>query len=273
MPELPEVETVRQTLKKLVINKKIIGVDVLLSRILRNVDPLLFQSSLVNQKIEDINRKGKYLIFELTNYNLLVHLRMEGKFFIKKQQIPIEKHEHIVFYLDDGTSLRYHDTRTFGTMDLFEKGEIPLLQKLGKEPCSKDLTSEYLYEKLHHKKQMIKSALLNQSVVAGLGNIYVDEVLFKAKIHPENRCESLSMEDYDLLVKAICRIIKKAIKLGGSTIRSYTSSLGVTGRFQNELMVHTRSGKNCFVCGNTIIKKKVLGRGTYFCQSCQKKHE
>jgi formamidopyrimidine-DNA glycosylase len=270
MPELPEVETVRQTLNRLILGKEILSVDVFLPRIVRNVSVTDFKRHLSKQKIKSINRKGKYLIFNLTNVNLLVHLRMEGKFFIKNSSVKATRHEHIIFYLNDGSSLRYHDTRTFGTMDLFFDEQIPLLSKLGPEPCSDNLTATYLYKQLQKKKQMIKPALLDQSVIAGLGNIYVDEVLFLSRMHPKTRCNELTVKDCEVIVESICSIIQKAIKFGGSTIRSYSSSLGVSGKFQNELMVHTRNGENCYECAKEIIKIKVGGRGTYLCPVCQK---
>lgn len=271
MPELPEVEVVRKQLKNLVLNKKIANITSEYTKIF-NEDFNLVKESIVGSKIIDIERYGKYLVFILSNeFNLISHLRMEGKYFVKEQNEPIDKHEHVIFHFDNGETLRYHDTRKFGRMDLRTKDnylKVNPLFKLGKEP--KDLTGEELYEMLNKKTTFIKVALLDQEIIAGLGNIYVDETLFMSKIHPERRSNTISIDEANLIVHSAQKVLAKALELGGTTIRSYTSSLGVTGRFQNELQVHTKEGELCTLCGTVITKLKVGGRGTYVCSNCQK---
>lgn len=274
MPELPEVETVRKTLSTLILNKEIRDIDIFYNNIIRNVDQEQFKEILIGKKIDSIDRYGKYLIFNLDNVSLISHLRMEGKYFIKNADLPKEKHEHIIFYFTDGETLRYHDTRKFGTMDLVPKSSVfknSPITKLGPEPFEREMTSTYLHTKLLKKTIAIKSALLDQTIMTGLGNIYVDEVLFLTKLHPETPSNRISKNQAKQIIENSIKVLNKAINLGGTTIRSYTSSLGVTGRFQNELNVHTKQHEPCPICQTVIDKIKVNGRGTYYCRKCQKK--
>lgn len=276
MPELPEVETVRQTLRNQILNEEIKEVKVYYAPIIENVSEDCFCKDLCNEKLTDIKRYGKYLIFIFTNYSIIAHLRMEGKFFLKSLDEPKEKHEHIFFIFKSGLTLRYHDTRKFGKMALIhstnidEIMEYPALKKLGPEANSLDLKPEYLYNNLIKRNETIKTALLNQEIISGLGNIYVDEVCFLCRLNPKMSCHLITMDDANRIIKACQDVLTKAIAKGGTTIRSYTSSLGVTGRFQLELNVHTKVGCACPVCGSTIIKTVVGGRGTYLCPHCQK---
>ncbi len=274
MPELPEVETVRKTLSNLILNKEIRDIDIFYGKIIRNISEEDFKRKLIGKRIDEIDRYGKYLIFNLDDISLISHLRMEGKYFIKNADEPKEKHEHIIIYFTDGETLRYHDTRKFGTMDIVDRNQVYVnspVTKLGPEPFNKRMNLSYLEEKLSKKTIAIKSALLDQTIMTGLGNIYVDEVLFLTKLHPERKANSLSKKEIENVIKNSVKVLNKAIRLGGTTIRSYTSSLGVTGRFQNELNVHTKQGEECPVCQTTIEKIKVNGRGTYYCPVCQKK--
>ena len=276
MPELPEVETVRQVLLTQLIGKTITNVDVRYAKIIENVDSSIFIKDLTNEKFIDIKRKGKYLIFILMKHSLIVHLRMEGKFFFKESTLPIEKHEHLIFHLDHDFDLRYHDTRKFGrfvllnTIDINEILIYPALQKLGPD-ANLEVDVSYLYQKLRSCKTSIKQALLDQTIICGLGNIYVDEVCFMAGLNPEIASCTINYIDAYNIVKAAKIVLDKAITLGGTTIRSYTSSLGVTGRFQNELLVHCRENEACQRCSTTILKTRVGGRGTYYCPNCQSK--
>ena len=198
---------------------------------------------------------------------------MEGKYFIKSLDAPRDKHEHVIFYFSDGTTLRYQDTRKFGTFDIYTNEELkeksPLLL-MGPEPGSITLTPTYLQRKLSGKSIAIKSALLDQTIISGLGNIYVNEVLFHSNIHPERPCYKVTKSEIKKIIKYSEQVIAKAIELGGSSIRSYTASLGVTGRFQNELFVHMREHQPCLICNTDIHKIRVGGRGTYYCPTCQK---
>jgi len=273
MPELPEVETVRKTLLKLVQGKEIRDIDVFYEKMI-HFDIEEFTSLLIGKQIKHINRYGKYLLFEIGDYILVSHLRMEGKYFIKKLEEDRSKHEHVIFYFNDDTTMRYHDTRKFGTFDLIRKDKFDTfypIQKLGPEPFFKEMTKEYLFKKLRNKTISIKSALLDQTIIAGLGNIYVNEVLFYTKLHPTTPSNKITKKQCQMIIDASVKVLQKAIDLGGTTIRSYTSSLGVTGRFQNDLFVHDRENEPCKICNTSIQKEKVGGRGTYYCPSCQNK--
>lgn len=270
MPELPEVETVKNSLKQLVLNEKITSVKVLYDKIIKNVTKDEFSSKLVNQTIKDIDRLGKYLIFILDDFYLISHLRMEGKYYLSGDD-EINKHEHIIFYFKD-KNLRYQDTRKFGTMYLYDKSvdiykEQPL-NKVGLEPFSDKMTVSYLKDKFKKAHRPIKTTLLDQTIIAGLGNIYVDEVLFLSKIVPTKPTSEITEEQMQLIIDSSITVLNKAIKLGGTTIRSFTVNHDISGRFQNELLVHTK--KECPVCKAEIKKIRVGGRGTYYCENCQK---
>jgi len=268
MPELPEVETVRRTLEHLVLGKRIDHVTILYEKIIQT--DLSDFDKINGQVIHAIKRMGKHLIFILDHDVLLIHLRMEGRFFYKKEHQEIKKHEHVIIHFSNHDILTYHDVRKFGTMHLIPKDkyldEGPL-KLLGPEPSS--LTEDELYHKVHLRKTEIKAILLDQHVISGLGNIYVDETLFRAKIHPTRKGNELSLEEVTRILYAAREVLSKAISLGGTTIRTFEAMDGVHGRFQNELLVHTKEGEPCPVCGHLIIKMKVKGRGTYVCETCQ----
>ncbi|MBE6140704.1 MAG: DNA-formamidopyrimidine glycosylase [Firmicutes bacterium] len=269
MPEIAEVETVRNTLKQRVLNKNIIEVIVRYPKIIEN-DLEYFKKNLINEKFIDIKRIGKWLLFELDNYYLLSHLRMEGKYFLKNKDELYEKHEHVIIRFKD-FDLRYHDTRKFGRMKIVKKDELfkeEAIKKQGVEANDqKNLTSNYLYELIKNKNIAIKTLLLDQSIISGLGNIYVNEVLFASKINPLKKGKELNIEDCQKIVNSSIEIINQAIKNGGTTIKSYTSSLGVTGRFQQYLKVHKQS--NCPDCQKKLNVEKINGRTTYYCSKCQ----
>ncbi|HPD99895.1 MAG TPA: DNA-formamidopyrimidine glycosylase [Bacillota bacterium] len=272
MPELPEVETVKETLKLHLIGKKIVDIITPYPNIIKT-DLEYFKSKMINQEFLDIKRYGKYLIFELTDISMISHLRMEGKYYLRDSLDQLTKHEHVIFKLNNNQYLSYHDVRKFGTMELVEKNEVfntDSLSKLGFEANNENIDFNEVYPKFKNAKRPIKSVLLDQTVITGLGNIYVDETLFRSKIHPEELSSNLTeLEVKNILINAKA-VLDKAIKLGGTTIRTYQSSFGVDGRFQNELKVHTLVGKPCSVCNTTIEKIKVGGRGTYFCPNCQR---
>lgn len=273
MPELPEVETVKETLKRLVIGKKIIGVTVNYSNIIEYPNVQLFKKEIINQTINDIKRRGKWLLFDLDNYYLLSHLRMEGRYFYKNKNDEHLKHEHVIFNFSDETELRYLDSRKFGKMHLIEKKDAynqKPLNELGLEPWDNNLTISYLKEKYKNKKLPIKTVILDQSIIVGIGNIYADEILFLSNINPLKKASLLNDDELLNIIKYTKEILEKAILNGGTTIRSYESSEGVHGKFQQNLLVHNRENENCPNCKNKIIKIKVGGRGTYYCPSCQK---
>ena len=271
MPEIAEVETVRNTLKKRILNKSINSVNVRYTKMIEsNLEE--FKKVLVGRSFLDIKRRGKWLIFDLGDYYLLSHLRMEGKYFIKNHEEELNKHEHVIITFTDNTDLRYHDTRKFGRMNLIKKEELATAEEIAKqglEPGDENLTAKYLIDKFKKKRLPIKTVLLDQTIISGLGNIYANEVLFAAGIDPLKKACDVSLEEASRIVEESNRIIKAAIKMGGTTIKSYTSSLGVTGRFQQYLCVHKREGMPCLKCGTTILNMKVNGRSTYFCPKCQ----
>lgn len=271
MPEIAEVETVRNTLKKRILNKTIKCVNVRYTKMIES-NLKEFKKVLVGRSFLDIKRRGKWLIFDLGDYYLLSHLRMEGKYFIKNHEEELNKHEHVIITFTDNTDLRYHDTRKFGRMNLIKKEELATAEEIAKqglEPGDENLTAKYLIDKFKKKRLPIKTVLLDQTIISGLGNIYANEVLFAAGIDPLKKACDVSLEEASRIVTESNRIIKAAIKMGGTTIKSYTSSLGVTGRFQQYLCVHKREGMPCLKCGTTILNMKVNGRSTYFCPKCQ----
>ena len=269
MPELPEVETVKETLKRKILNKTIKKVEVFYPKMIEYPTQEEFKQKLINQTIIDIKRKGKWLMFELNDYYLLSHLRMEGKYNIKQNE-QINKHEHVIFYFDD-FNLRYQDTRKFGRMYLYPKNEVydkKPLNELGYEPWDKKLTQEYLKQKYQKLKKPIKEVLLDQSIITGIGNIYADEILFLSKINPFKKPNELTNEELKSIIENTQKILEEAIKQGGTTIRTYTSSEGVHGRFQQNLLVHNK--ETCKICNTKLEKVKIGGRTTYYCSKCQK---
>lgn len=270
MPELPEVETVRSILEKNILNKTILDVEIRYDKILQNSTKEDFVNKLKNQTFIQMKRKGKYLICVLSDYYLIVHLRMEGKFFLMHDE-PLSNHDHIIFKFND-SELRYNDTRKFGTMHLFERtidiNKINPLSKVGLEPFEEGFNINYLKPFFKKSTKPIKTTLLDQSIIAGLGNIYVDEVLFMSGLHPLQKTKDLTDDNIESIINNSKIVLQKAINLGGTTIRSFQSSHDITGRFQNHLLVHTKS--NCPKCNKNISKIRVGGRGTYYCEDCQK---
>ncbi len=270
MPELPEVETVRKTLMAQLGSVEIEDVKVLWRNIV-DQDLKDFER-IVHQRIEAYQRYGKYLIFECEKDALIVHLRMEGKFYILDTEQPYDKHVHVIFRLSDGRYLQYHDTRKFGKMKVVPKQEnlqYTCFEKLGKDAIDPTIDSFELYQKWHPKKIHLKKMLLDQSFLAGIGNIYADEICFSCGLDPQSIVYDLSRHDFENIVFHTHRILMGAIRSGGTTIRSYTSSLGVSGLFQLKLKVHHQ--KVCQVCGSPVEKIQSDGRGTYRCRKCQKK--
>ncbi len=271
MPELPEVETVKNTLKTKVLNKIIKNCIVKHENIIENMDAKQFIEKIKNQEIKDITRLGKWLIFELSDYYLLSHLRMEGKYFIRQNYEDLN-HVHVIFELND-TNLLYQDVRKFGKMHLLKKEDllkVKPLSELGLEPWDKNLDVNYLKEAYKNKKLPIKTVILDQSIITGIGNIYADEILFLSKINPLTKAIDLKEKDLENIIKYTKQTLEKAINEGGTTIRSYTSQEGVHGRFQQSLYVHGKKDELCSICNTKINKIKVGGRGTYYCTKCQK---
>ena len=273
MPEKPEVITVTKKLEKRLLNKIITDCKVYYNNIIEYPSVDEFISKIKNQKMNSFTTRGKWIVIELDNDYLLAHLRMEGKFFYRDLNAPLEKHHHVVFTIDNEFELHFQDVRKFARLKLIPKDKLYDMKpynELGLEPWDKNLTSTYLKEKLKNKNLPIKTVLLDQSIITGIGNIYDDEILFLSKINPLTKAKNINEDKLDLIIKNTVSVLDKAIAEGGTTIRNYTSEEGVTGLFQNNLLVHTKVGQPCPNCKETIVKIKVGGRGTYYCPKCQK---
>ncbi|MGR6762149.1 DNA-formamidopyrimidine glycosylase [Paenibacillus sp. T2-29] len=273
MPELPEVETIKRTLNELIVDKHIDHVTVNLPRIIQRPDDIhAFAMELAGHRITGVERRGKFLRILLDGLVLVSHLRMEGRYGLYSQDDPVEKHTHVIFHFKDGTELRYQDVRQFGTMHLFPAGQDLLekpLNKLGLEPMDEAFTPEVLRAAVGTRSTSIKAALLNQSYVVGIGNIYVDESLFKAGIHPAQPAKSLTDSQFRILHEAIVSTLGASIQVGGSSIKSFVNGQGKTGDFQHQLQIYGRDAKPCMNCGTLIEKSVVAGRGTHHCPVCQ----
>ncbi|MBE6114856.1 MAG: DNA-formamidopyrimidine glycosylase [Erysipelotrichaceae bacterium] len=272
MPELPEVETVVRTLEKQIANDVITALEIRYPKVIAT-DPDQFQE-ILGKQILAYKRRGKYLQFMLSDdYILYVHLRMEGKFYIyENSEDTYSKHIHLVMKLQSGKYLCYHDTRKFGRFYLVKQGtSLQEIDKLGYEPFQEELTPKILYTMCHNSKEDLKTFLLNQEHICGIGNIYANEVCYHMQLHPRYKVNKLTQKECHDLLHYIRIILNEAIQHGGTTIRSYTSSLGVTGLFQLQVKVHGKENEECVACG-TLIKKIMLHqRGTYYCPNCQRR--
>ncbi|KID42100.1 DNA-formamidopyrimidine glycosylase [Fructilactobacillus fructivorans] len=275
MPELPEVETIRRGLTNLVQGTTIVSVDALYPKML-NMPAKEFENMLAGKEILQIDRRGKYLLIRLSDdYTLVSHLRMEGKYDVVPEGTENQKHTYVVFHLNDERELRYNDTRKFGKMNLVKDSQVydlSGLNKIGPEPTEEDLTFDYLKKQLHKSHRKIKAFLLDQSNIAGIGNIYADETLWLSKIHPEQATNYLSDQEIETLRENIIKEIQLAIKGHGTTVFTYKNAFGEEGSFQNHLHVYGKKGQPCERCGTPIEKIKVAQRGTSFCPYCQRVH-
>lgn len=273
MPELPEVETVRRGLQRLVVGKTIANVNVLYAKTILAPAVADFCAQLRGKKFTQIDRRGKYLLLRLDNEMTIVsHLRMEGKYFFKPQPTTPEKHTHVVFQFTDQTELHYNDTRKFGRMQLVQTAAVatlPAIKKLGVEPLTKDFQAASFYAGLQRHHKAIKPTLLDQTVVCGLGNIYVDEVLWQAKINPQTPADEITQEQCAQLIPIIQKELRASIAQGGTTVHSYKDAFAKTGMFQDQLKVYGREGEPCLRCHTPLVKIKLAQRGTHFCPHCQ----
>ncbi|MCH4206849.1 MAG: bifunctional DNA-formamidopyrimidine glycosylase/DNA-(apurinic or apyrimidinic site) lyase [Solobacterium sp.] len=268
MPELPEVETVVRTLEHQIKDEEILGVTIRYRGIIEG-NPDTFCRKMTHQHFRRFARRGKYLLFYMDDVLFVSHLRMEGKYYLQSDSEPVQKHVHVIFQLKNHKQLRYCDTRKFGRMSILPKDtDLNTFHDLGPEPFSEQFSPEYVHAVCKAKDEPIKTLLLDQSFVAGIGNIYADEICFACGIRPGRSCARLTWNDCSNMVTETRLILHAAIKAGGTTIRTYTSSLGVTGLFQLECMVHEQ--KTCKVCGAEIKMKRLGGRSSYYCPNCQK---
>jgi formamidopyrimidine-DNA glycosylase len=271
MPELPEVETVRRTLEANYTNLKIVKVEVLYKKMIKS--PLEeFVNTVTSSRILSFGRKGKYLLLNLDNgFTIISHLRMEGKYFIRDINEELSKFTRVIFTFEDGRRLCYEDVRKFGIMVLKPTDKIDEFEeisKLGPEPFEIE-DGSYLYNIFKTKSSEIKSCLLDQEIMTGLGNIYADEVLFKTKINPYCKAKNITKEQCNEILKAAKETLTEAINQGGSTIATYHPAKGVDGRFQNFLLAYGKEGQKCPRCLATMRKGKIKGRGSTYCPRCQ----
>ena len=273
MPELPEVETVRRGLEKLILGKKISNINIRYPKMIKTDLPE-FQKEMPGQVIQSMGRRGKYLLFYLSDKVLISHLRMEGKYFYYPDQVPERKHAHVLIHFEDGGILVYEDVRKFGTMELLAPELLEayfVSKKLGPEPTEQDFDLGRFKLALKKSKKPIKSHLLDQTLVAGLGNIYVDEVLWRAKVHPARISQSLSSQEARKVHDETIKVLGQAVEKGGSTIRTYTNAFGEDGTMQEFHQVYDKTGQACSRCGAIIEKIQLGGRGTHFCPKCQRR--
>jgi formamidopyrimidine-DNA glycosylase len=274
MPELPEVENTVRDLKPLLVGRRVQAVQILWPRIVHDKSPEAFAAELTGRQIVNADRRGKYLLFPLDNGRTwMVHLRMTGQLHIVPAQTDVERHIHAVLELDNGQQVRYRDARKFGRLYLVDDPES-IVAKLGPEPLSETFTPIELFNRLQGRRTAVKTLLLDQRVVAGLGNIYADEALFKAGIDPRRPASTLTQADCNRLHTAIRQTLATAIReggssLGGSALTNYRRPTGVQGRFQQRHQVYHLAGQPCPICGAPIERIKLAQRSTHFCPRCQ----
>jgi formamidopyrimidine-DNA glycosylase len=272
MPELPEVETVRTRLEPLLTGRRFERVEISDPRLVRPFEPAEVAAELEGERVAAVDRRGKYLIVRFESGRaLLVHLRMTGSLRHTSGEPAGDSHRRALVRLDDGSDLAYRDVRRFGTWLLLEPGELePYLgARVGEEPFDALFTAARLGERLARRRAPIKTALLDQRTLAGLGNIYVDEALWRARIHPLRPAESLDRTELRRLHKAVRAALEAGIARQGSTLRDYALPDGSSGSMQDEFKVYGREGEPCDRCGAALAKTRVAGRGTWFCSSCQ----
>ncbi|WP_133128340.1 bifunctional DNA-formamidopyrimidine glycosylase/DNA-(apurinic or apyrimidinic site) lyase [Legionella nagasakiensis] len=270
MPELPEVETTKRGIHPFLLNQTIECIHVRQTK-LRLPIPSDLSTSCADQKILDIARRGKYLLLQLSSGTLLIHLGMSGHLRLDHLHSPIRKHDHVDLYLSNRFILRYHDPRRFGLwLYLTEPPcQHPLLTRLGPEPLSSDFNGDYLYDRAQGKTQSIKSFIMNNHVVVGIGNIYATESLFLAGIHPQAAIGLITKEQFILLSNKIKQVLQQAINAGGTTLRDFYASDGKPGYFSAALNVYGRQGLPCPACHERILAMTISGRNSAFCSKCQ----
>ena len=282
MPELPEVETVRKGLEKLLNNFYIERIEVLKERSIASIGgSKIFIKNIKNSYFGEWERRGKYLIGSLNTKEkiskgfLVVHLRMTGQFKLIEEKILPCKHTRVRFLEKSGKELRFIDIRNFGQMWYVPSTKsipeiVSGIKRLGPEPFSSDFNNRYLKDYLKKKTRSIKSALLDQATVAGVGNIYADETLFDAGINPKTKSGNLKSSELKKLCKSLVKILNISIGEGGTTFSDFRDLEGINGNYGGQAWVYRRSGKNCRKCGGKILREKICGRSTHWCPNCQK---
>ncbi len=272
MPELPEVETVRRRLVPLLEGRTFEDVEIDDARLTRPFDPAEVARELVGERVELVDRRGKYLILRFDSGRaLLIHLRMTGS--VLQGPAEGDPHRRAVVRLDDGTSVSYRDVRRFGTWLLLEPAAVEayVAARVGREPLAQAYRAKHLAERLEGRQAPVKAAILDQRTVAGVGNIYADEALWRARIHPLTPAALLGDAEVKLLHKGIRQALQAGLRRQGSTLRDYRLPDGGSGTAQREFKVYGRGGEPCDRCGTPIDKIRVAGRGTWYCPSCQRR--
>jgi len=271
MPELPEVEAVVRGLNASLTGCTVRRVIIRWPGSVGAPDPTLFAQRLVDRTVTSVNRRGKWIVIDLSDGQaLLVHLRMTGQLLLEEAECSEDKYTRVIIYLDSGRRLRFSDMRKFGRL-ILTRNPGAVLGRLGPEPLADDFTAERFEGMLARRRGRIKSLLLNQRFLAGLGNIYVNEALWRAHIHPLRSADSLSSEEVEELHRAIRSVLRAAIMEGGTTLENgnFRQVNGEAGEFASQLLVYGRGGEACGCCGTPIKRMKVGQRGTYFCPECQ----
>ena len=274
MPELPEVETVCKALSKVIKNSRIKKIEFYRKDLRWQVKDNL-EVSLKNNIFIDPYRRGKYILIPTnTDKIFLIHLGMSGQIRIKKKDI-VQKHDHMSMIVENNNKhfvITYNDSRRFGYIDLFKKKELRehfLLSKIGVEPLGRELTTEYLQNNFKKRVINIKNALIDQKIIAGIGNIYASEILYKAKINPLRKVNSLSQNDLNSIITFTKIILKKSIDVGGTTIRDHIQPDGRLGYFKQKLQVYGKTNEKCKTCNSFIVKEVISNRSTFICRHCQ----
>ena len=274
MPELPEVETVCRALSKVLTNSRIKKIEFYRKDLRWQVKDNL-EVSLKNNIFIDPYRRGKYILIPTnTDKIFLIHLGMSGQIRIKKKDI-VQKHDHMRMIVENNNKhfvVTYNDSRRFGYIDLFKKKELRehfLLSKIGVEPLGRELTTEYLQNNFKKRVINIKNALIDQKIIAGIGNIYASEILYKAKINPLRKVNSLSQNDLNSIITFTKIILKKSIDVGGTTIRDHMQPDGSLGYFKQKLQVYGKVNEKCKTCNSFIVKEVISNRSTFICKHCQ----
>ncbi|WP_085246927.1 bifunctional DNA-formamidopyrimidine glycosylase/DNA-(apurinic or apyrimidinic site) lyase [Gilliamella mensalis] len=269
MPELPEVETSRRGILPYLKGQIIDKIIVRQPKLRWPVDSAI--SNVNGQVIVDIKRRAKYLLLQLSNNWIVIHLGMSGSLRILQNPQKAEKHDHIDLILENGVILRYTDPRRFGSwLWANSLDEISQLQHLGPEPLSNEFSAKYLFEKARNRQVPIKSWIMDNHIVVGVGNIYASESLFMAKINPNRKVNSLQLNEFERLVASIKQVLTKSIEQGGTTLKDFLQSNGKPGYFAQELQVYGRGGEQCLSCGTEIKSQKIGQRNTFYCEYCQK---
>lgn len=267
MPELPEVETVKRELAARLIGRHFKAVAVNEPRLVQGMEAEEFCRLLIGKRIEELTRRGKYLLFHLSGgYILVLHLRMTGALLF--DPIEINRFARAVFLFEHGTQLVFNDIRRFGTARLV-RDEAEAVGKLGIEPLCEEFTPAALEKLFKGRKTSVKAVILNQELIAGIGNMYADEALFGARIHPARSAGSLKKKEIEALHRTIVEVLKQAIEDKGASVRDYRTPGGASGTAHFRFMVAHRRGEKCMVCGGPVERAVIAGRGTYFCPKCQ----